>query len=50
MKARPELAPDAEHGRGLLLAESLSTEWGTFPPGNSGGKVVWAALGGQLPG
>ncbi len=35
------LAPDdAEHGRGLMLVELLSTEWGAHPlPGR--GKIVW---------
>jgi anti-sigma regulatory factor (Ser/Thr protein kinase) len=42
MPLRQELGPDAEHGRGLLLVESLSVEWGTFAPDRSGGKVVWA--------
>jgi anti-sigma regulatory factor (Ser/Thr protein kinase) len=42
MPRRPEPEPDAEHGRGLLLVESLSAEWGAFRPDGSGGKVVWA--------
>jgi hypothetical protein len=41
--------PDAETGRGLLLVESLSAEWGTYPPEWSGGKVVWAMLGEPPP-
>jgi anti-sigma regulatory factor (Ser/Thr protein kinase) len=45
MPRRPELDPDAEHGRGLLLVESLSAEWGAYVPGGSTGKVVWATLG-----
>jgi anti-sigma regulatory factor (Ser/Thr protein kinase) len=36
--------PDAESGRGLLLVESLSAEWGFYPPERSSGKVVWAML------
>lgn len=36
----PEL--DAEHGRGLMLVEALSAEWGAYVPTRSGGKVVWA--------
>jgi hypothetical protein len=35
---------DAESGRGLLLVESLSTDWGSYPPERSGGKVVWAIV------
>jgi anti-sigma regulatory factor (Ser/Thr protein kinase) len=37
--------PDAETGRGLLLVESLSAEWGSYPPERSSGKIVWAMLG-----
>jgi anti-sigma regulatory factor (Ser/Thr protein kinase) len=36
--------PDVESGRGLLLVESLSAEWGSYPPERSGGKVVWALI------
>ena len=36
--------PDVESGRGLLLVESLSAEWGSYPPGRSSGKVVWALI------
>ena len=32
----------AESGRGLLLVESLSQEWGAFVPKGSSGKCVWA--------
>jgi anti-sigma regulatory factor (Ser/Thr protein kinase) len=34
--------PDAEAGRGLLLVETLSAEWGCYEPGGQGGKIVWA--------
>ena len=37
--------PDAESGRGLLLVESLSAEWGSYPPDRSSGKIVWALIG-----
>jgi hypothetical protein len=33
---------DAEDGRGLLVVESLCSEWGTYP--SAGGKVVWAMI------
>lgn len=36
--------PDAESGRGLLLVESLSVDWGSYPPDRSSGKVVWALI------
>ena len=42
----PALTPadtDAESGRGLMLVQALSTEWGHwYPP--AGGKVVYAVL------
>jgi hypothetical protein len=34
--------PDAECGRGLLLVETLSTQWGCYTPDGQGGKIVWA--------
>jgi hypothetical protein len=39
---RKDAGPDAEAGRGLLLIESLSAQWGWYAPGGQGGKVVWA--------
>jgi anti-sigma regulatory factor (Ser/Thr protein kinase) len=36
--------PDAEHGRGLLLVESLSEDWGAYRPQRSIGKIAWATL------
>ncbi len=36
--------PDSESGRGLMLVDMLSKEWGyQYPP--SGGKIVYATLG-----
>jgi anti-sigma regulatory factor (Ser/Thr protein kinase) len=34
----------AENGRGLLLDEAISDQWGSYPAGDEGGKVVWALL------
>jgi len=34
--------PDAECGRGLLLVETLSTQWGCYTPDGQDGKIVWA--------
>ena len=35
---------DVENGRGLLIVQAVSTQWGwEFPPG-LGGKVVWARV------
>jgi hypothetical protein len=36
---------DAESGRGLLLVETLSQQWGSYVPARMGGKTVWALLG-----
>jgi histidine kinase-like protein len=37
---------EAAGGRGLLLVEALSAEWGTYTPHRSSGKVVWAFIAG----
>lgn len=39
---RHEPDPAAEHGRGLMLIDVLSTSWGICKPEQSSGKVVWA--------
>lgn len=41
---RKEVDLGAVGGRGLLLVEALSTEWGTYTPDRSAGKVVWALV------
>jgi anti-sigma regulatory factor (Ser/Thr protein kinase) len=48
---RMDAADDAEHGRGLLLVETVSKQWGWLPaePGSPWadghhGKVVWAVI------
>jgi anti-sigma regulatory factor (Ser/Thr protein kinase) len=33
---------DAETGRGLLLVEALSAQWGCYAPDGQSGKIVWA--------
>jgi anti-sigma regulatory factor (Ser/Thr protein kinase) len=35
---------EAESGRGLLLVDSLSQEWGASTPEGSSGKIVWALI------
>jgi hypothetical protein len=35
---------DAESGRGLLLVDTLSAEWGAYPLEGSSGKIVWAVV------
>ena len=42
MPARQDADADSESGWGLLLVESLSQDWGSFPRAN--GKVVWARI------
>ena len=42
MPERQEPELDAEHGRGLLIVESLSAKFGVYRPERGGGKVVWA--------
>lgn len=32
----------AESGRGLLLVETHSTQWGSYTSDNRDGKIVWA--------
>ena len=39
---RQDAGPDAEAGRGLLLVETLSAQWGCYAPDGQGGKIVWA--------
>ena len=41
---RQEMAMEAESGRGLLLVEHLSAQWGCYLPEASAGKVVWAIV------
>jgi hypothetical protein len=42
---RQDVGPDAEAGRGLLLIEALSAQWGWYAPDGQGGKIVWAVCG-----
>jgi anti-sigma regulatory factor (Ser/Thr protein kinase) len=42
MPVRQNAAPDEEGGRGLLLVESLSKEWGVYRKAD--GKVVWVMI------
>lgn len=44
MPMRQESELDAEHGRGLLLVDALSTKWGSYRPDRSSGKIVWAEI------
>jgi anti-sigma regulatory factor (Ser/Thr protein kinase) len=40
--ARQDTDLDAESGRGLLLVQTLSAEWGSYIPDDRDGKIVWA--------
>jgi anti-sigma regulatory factor (Ser/Thr protein kinase) len=42
--ARTQADDDAEYGRGLLLVEAASTNWGWYAPRGQAGKVVWALV------
>ena len=41
---RIEAAEDTEGGRGLLLVETLSEQWGWYPAKDIGGKWVWCSV------
>jgi anti-sigma regulatory factor (Ser/Thr protein kinase) len=45
MPVRHDADPDEIRGRGLMIIESLATDWGTYRKGD--GKVVWAVIGGR---
>jgi hypothetical protein len=42
MPVRQDADPDSASGRGLLLIETLSKDWGAYRKAN--GKVVWALI------
>ena len=37
-----DASDEAEHGRGLLLVDAVSEQWGWYSPEDSDGKFVWA--------
>jgi anti-sigma regulatory factor (Ser/Thr protein kinase) len=39
---RTDAGDEAEHGRGLMLVDALSEQWGWYSREDSDGKVVWA--------
>jgi anti-sigma regulatory factor (Ser/Thr protein kinase) len=41
---RMDVVGDAEGGRGLLLVEAISENWGWFTPRDIGGKCVWCEV------
>ena len=44
MPARQEVDPGAGSGRGLLIVESLASDWGSSRLAKSSGKIVWAVV------
>jgi anti-sigma regulatory factor (Ser/Thr protein kinase) len=42
MPVRRDAAPDTEGGRGLLVVDALSTDWGAYPTDD--GKMVWVTI------
>ena len=44
MPARQEVDPSAESGRGLLIVQSLASDWGASRLAKSSGKVAWAIV------
>lgn len=44
LPVRREMDPQADGGRGLLLVEAVSADWGCYVPDGCGGKVTWAVL------
>jgi len=42
MPARRDACPESEQGRGLMLVESLSKQWGACP--KPAGKIVWVQI------
>jgi hypothetical protein len=47
MPERRAAAPDDESGRGLLLVETLSAEWGAYVLEGATGKITWALVAGE---
>ncbi len=47
MPVRQNPEPEAAGGRGIMLVEQLSTDWGSFVLAGLRGKVVWATVAAQ---
>ncbi len=41
---RVDASGEAENGRGLMLVEAISEQWGWYCRDHSGGKFVWAIM------
>jgi anti-sigma regulatory factor (Ser/Thr protein kinase) len=44
-----QAASEAERGRGLILVDAFSEQWGWYAPSETDGKVVWALISRSLP-
>lgn len=44
MPVRQDPGPGADSGRGLLIVDALSADWGAYRPATVCGKVVWAIV------
>lgn len=42
MPVRQEAGPGDDSGRGLMIIDALSADWGTYP--EAAGKVVWCLI------
>jgi serine/threonine-protein kinase RsbW len=40
---------DADSGRGMVVVDSLASEWGVRPSSDGAGKAVWARIGALAP-
>jgi anti-sigma regulatory factor (Ser/Thr protein kinase) len=45
-----DASDEAEHGRGLILVDAVSEQWGWYPREDSDGKFVWAITRLHVPG
>ena len=45
-----DASDEAEHGRGLMLVDAVSEQWGWYPREDSDGKFVWAITRLCIPG
>ena len=45
-----DVTDEAEHGRGLMLVEAVSEQWGWYSREDSDGKFVWAITRLHVPG
>jgi anti-sigma regulatory factor (Ser/Thr protein kinase) len=45
-----DASDEAEHGRGLMLVDAVSEQWGWYPREDSDGKFVWAITRLHVPG